>query len=135
MRWGISVLAGVVIVAGCIAPPTQSSTLRGSGDDPPEPKIVQTIASQPPNSDPVPVTLTADGHFTAEGIRRSFLTECAEAALKSGYDSFALFHYTMNEPQPHHYEAHGEIVEAKGRFDDPGKDIFDARKVLANPAR
>lgn len=125
-------MAGAVMIAGCAS--TQSHKLRASADYPPEPKIVQTIAGQPPNSGPVPVTLTADGYFTAEGIRISFLRECAEATLKGGYDSFALFHYTMSEPRPHHYEAHADIVEAQGRVDDLGKDVFDARKVLANPA-
>ena len=66
-------------------------------------------------------------------MRISFLRECAETTLKDGNDSFALFHYAMMEPRPHHYEAHGEIVESHGHFDDRGKNVYDARKVLADP--
>ena len=132
MRWRITALAGVaIILAGWISAPI----LCESADYPPEPKIAPTVAWQPPASGRVPVSLTADGRFTAEQMRTAFLRECAEATLKGGFDSFTLLHYTMTETRPHHYEAHGEIVESQPRVDDSRNHIFDARKVLAAPAR
>jgi hypothetical protein len=106
-----------------------------SADHPPDPKVLQTIPGQPPTSGLVPVSLTADGRFTADEMRDAFLHECAEATLKDGFGSFALFHYTMIETRPRHYEAHGEIVESHGGADDPRNNIFDARRVLATPGR
>ena len=130
MRRILSAAAFLVVLAGCTTkrPPAQ----QGSAYHPPEPKVFQTNPEHP-TSAPVPVTLTADGYFSADGMRTSFLRECAEATLKDGNDSFALFHYVMTEPHPHHYEAHGEIVETKGDYDDRRKNVFDARKVLADP--
>jgi hypothetical protein len=135
MKRGTLGLMVMLTVAGCattwpMPPPAQ----QGSRYHPPEPKLIQTQYGRPPTNGPVPVNLTADGYFTAEGLRISFLRECAEATLKDGNDSFALFHYKMMEPRPRHYEAHGEIVEARGRIEDRGKNVFDARKVLAEPA-
>jgi hypothetical protein len=132
MRWGISALAAVAItIAGWISTPILSE----SADYPPDPKIAPTMAWQVPASGPVPVSLTADGRFTAAEMRTAFLRECAEATLKGGFASFALIHYRMTETRPHHYEAHGVMVESPPRADDPRDNIFDARKVLGTPAR
>jgi len=104
---------------------------QGSASHPPDPDIMYTTFGSP-NNLPIPVTLTGDGYFTAEGMRISFLHECAETTLHHGNDSFALFHYSMSEPRPHHYEAHGDIVEVKGHYEDAKKNVFDARRVLAD---
>ena len=104
---------------------------QGSASHPPDSQISRPAGELPPSSGPVPVTLTTDGYFTAEGMRISFLRECAENTTKDGYDSFALSHYTMTEPRPRHYEAHGIIIEIRGSTEDRRKNIFDARKVLA----
>jgi hypothetical protein len=118
MRWPIVSIAFLLLIIGCASKPSVHALQ--------EPEL-------PPTSGPIPVTLTADGFFTPAGMRISFLRECAETTIKDGNDSFALFHYAMMQPGPHHYEAHGEIVEAPGHVEDPGKNIFDARKVLADP--
>jgi len=135
MKRGTAALMVMLTIVGCATTRSAHSLgQQGRTYHPPEPHIVQITAGRPPTDGPVPVTLTADGYFTAEGLRTSFLRECAEATLKDGNDSFALFHYMMMETRPHHYEAHGEIVEAHGRIDDHRKNVFDARKVLADPA-
>ena len=120
----------MLTIAGCAS--THSKGQQGSASHPPEPQIIQTLYGRPAN-EPVPVTVTGDGYFTAEGMRISFLRVCAETTLKDGNDSFALFHYAMMEPHPHHYEAHGDIVETHGHYDEHSKNVFDARKVLADP--
>jgi hypothetical protein len=130
MKRAISALI-VLTIAGCAS--TRSKGQQGSASHPPEPQIIQTLYGQPPNGGPIPVTLTADGYFTAEGMRISFLRECAETTLRDGNDSFALFHYAMMEPRPRHYEARGDIVETHGHYDERSKNVFDARKVLADP--
>jgi hypothetical protein len=111
-------MAVLLMIGGCASRPS----VRPIG----EPEL-------PPASEPIPVTLNANGHFTAEGMRISFLRECAETTAKDGYDSFELFHYVLMQPGPRHYEAHGEIVEARDRIEHQGKNVFDARKVLADP--
>ncbi|HVN26978.1 MAG TPA: hypothetical protein VMT64_00750 [Candidatus Binataceae bacterium] len=131
MRWIVSATALLVVFAGCSSkrPPAPQ---QGSAYHPPEPRVFQTNPEHPTTA-PIPVTLNADGYFTADGMRTSFLRECAEATVKDGYQSFAVFHYTMRETRPHHYEAHGEMVEARDRVEDPGKNVFDAHKILADP--
>jgi hypothetical protein len=121
----------IFVVAGCSS--MHSKGQQGSASHPPDPQIIQTAYGRPPTNGVIPVNLTADGYFTAEGMQISFLRECAEATLKDGNDSFAVFHYSMMEPRPRHYEAHGEIVETHGHYNDPRKSVFDARKVLADP--
>jgi hypothetical protein len=117
-------------IAGCAS--MRSPGQQGSPYHPPDASTLHDTGTPPPTSSPVPVNLSADGFFTPEGMRISFLRECAEATLKSGYDSFALFHYTMKQTAPRKFEAHGEIVESHGHYDDRSKNIFDARKVLAD---
>jgi hypothetical protein len=132
MKWRIAALAGAAItIAGWISTPILSESAAFL----PDPKIAQTPAWQAPASGPVPVSLTADGRFTAAEMRTAFLRECAEATLKGGFASFTLIRYRMTETRPHHYEAHGEMVESPPRADDPRDNIFDARKVLATPKR
>ena len=127
-------MAALLAIAGCATMrSTHSLGQQGSPYHPPDAEISRSQGTPPPTNGPVPVILSADGYFTAEGMRISYLRECAETTLKDGYDSFALFHYAMMEPRPRHYEARGEIVEAHGRIDDRGKNVFDARKVLADP--
>ena len=135
MKRGISELVvALLLIAGCASGrSTLSLGQQGSPYHPPDPQISHPSGELPPTSGPIPVNLTTDGYFTAEGMRISFLRECAENTLKDGYDSFALFHYAMMEPRPRHYEAHGTIVEARGHREDHGQNIFDARKVLADP--
>jgi hypothetical protein len=140
MKRGIpALMAALLLIAGCAsAQSMRSPGQQGSVYHPPDPQISHSEISHPQGelpstSGPIPVNLTADGYFTAEGMRISFLRECAEATLKDGYDSFALFHYAVMEPRPRHYEAHGTIVEARGRMEDPSKSAFDARKMLADP--
>ena len=140
MKRGIpALMAALLLTTACAsAQSMRSPGQQGSPYHPPDPQIGHSETSHPqgelpPTSGPIPVNLTADGYFTAEGMRISFLRECAEATLKDGYDSFALFHYAMMEPRPRHYEAHGDIVEARCRIEDRSKNVFDARKVLADP--
>jgi hypothetical protein len=135
MKRGIpALMAALLLIAGCAsAQSMRSPGQQGSAYHPPDPEIIYPQGELPSTSGPIPVNLTADGYFTAEGMRVSFLRECAEATLKDGYDSFALLHYAMMEPRPRHYEAHGTIVEAHGRVEDPSKSVFDARKMLADP--
>ena len=131
MKWMLSILLAVG-VAGCATVRSMHSQgQQGSAYHPPDTSTVHTTGAPPPTSGPVPVSLSADGLFTPEGMRISFLRECAEATLKSGYDSFALFHYTMQQTAPRKFEAHGEIVESHGHYDARSENIFDARKVLA----
>ena len=134
MKRGIpALIAALLLIAGCASMRSMHSLgQQGSPYHPPDAET-RSQETPPPTNGPVPVSLSADGYFTAEGMRISFLRECAETTLKDGYDSFALFHYAMMEPQPRHFEAHGDIVEARGRIDDRGKNVFDARKVLADP--
>jgi hypothetical protein len=135
MKRGIpALMAALLLTTACAsAQSMRSPGQQGSAYPPPDPEISYPQGELPPTNGPIPVNLTADGYFTAEGIRISFLRECAEATLKDGYDSFALFHYAMMEPRPRHYEAHGDIVEARGRIEDRSKNVFNARKVLADP--
>jgi hypothetical protein len=129
-----ALMAALFLIAGCATMrSTHSLGQQGSPYHPPDPQLVHSQTEPPPTSRPVPVNLSADGYFTAEGMRISFLRECAENTLKDGYDSFALFHYAMMQPHPRHYEAHGTIIEAHGRVEDRSKNVFDARKVLADP--
>lgn len=128
-------VTAMLLIAGCATMRSMHSQgQQGSPYHPPDVQATGPIGAPPPTSGPIPVNLTADGYFTAEGIRISFLRECAEQTLKDGNNSFALFHYTMAEPRQRHYEAHGEIVESHQRVEDPSKNVFDARKVLADPA-
>ena len=113
----------------------RSQGQQGSAYHPPDlsdSATLQSTGPQPPTSGPIPVGLSADGFFTPEGMRIAFLRECAEDTLKNKYDSFALFHYTMAQTGPRKFEAHGEIIESRGRYNDRSKDVFDARKVLAD---
>src|ERR1700676_4982333 len=107
MKWGVpALMVALLVFAGCAtARSIRSPGQQGSAYHPPDPEISHPQGELPPTSRPIPVNLTADGHFTAEGMRTSFLRECAENTLKDGYDSFALFHYAMMEPRPRHYEA------------------------------
>ena len=140
MKRGIPALMAALLLttARASAQSMRSPGQQGSADHPPDlrishSEIIHPQGELPSTSAPIPVNLTADGYFTAEGMRISFLRECAEATLKDGYDSFALLDYAMMEPRPRHYEAHGTIVEAHGRIEDPSKSVFDARKMLADP--
>jgi len=98
---------------------------QGSAYHPPD---IQTEGLQP-TSEPTDVTLTADGFFTDQGIKISFLRECAETTLKDGYDSFKLLDYSLTEPRYRHKVANGSIIEIHGKNEDPKKQIYDARKV------
>jgi hypothetical protein len=86
----------------------------------------------PPTTEPTDVTLTGDGFFTEQGMKISFLRECAETTLKDGYDSFKLLNYSLTEPRHRHKVANGTIIEIRGKTEEPKKQIYDARKVLAD---
>ena len=132
MKWRLAVVA-MAMLAGCaMMRSTHSQGQQGSAYHPPDPSTLQNTGTPPPTSGPIPVNLSADGFFTPEGMRISFLRECAEDTLKNKYDSFALFHYTMAQTGPRKFEAHGEIIESRGHYNDRSKDVFDARKVLAD---
>jgi len=94
-RHYVGIILMSVLFAGCAA--THSQGQQGSAYHPPDASTLHSTGTPPPTSGPVPVSLSADGFFTPEGMRISFLRECAEATLKSGYDSFALFHYSMQQ--------------------------------------
>jgi hypothetical protein len=123
------------LLSGC-----HSMGQQGSPYHPPSPPIAPGSASAPaaeihglaPTSGPTYVNLTADGFFTAQGMKISFLRECAETTLKDGYDSFALSGYSVAETRPRHQEAHGTIIEIHGKTEDPKKQIYDARKALTD---
>jgi hypothetical protein len=134
MKWGIvPATVAMLAIAGCAtAQSMHSQGQQGSAYHPPDAQTIHSNGTPPPTSGPIPVNLTADGFFTPEGMRISFLRECAEDTLKNKYDSFAVFHYTMAQTGPRKFEAHGEIIESRGHYDDRSKDVFDARKVLAN---
>ena len=87
------------------------------------------IHGLPPTTEPTDVTLTGDGYFTDQGMKISFLRECAETTLKDGYDSFKLLDYSLKEPRYRHKVANGSIIEIRGRTEDPKKQIYDARRV------
>jgi len=134
MKWAIvPATVAMLAIAGCAtAQSMHSQGQQGSAYHPPDAQTIHSTGTPPPTSGPIRVGLTADGYFSPEGMRISFLRECAETTLKNGYDSFALFHYAMKQTAPRLFEAHGEIVESRGRMEDRSKDIFDARKVLAD---
>ena len=96
--------------------------------------IVQNAPTQSlqPTSEPTEVTLTADGYFTDQGMKISFLRECAETTLKDGYDSFRVLDYSVAEPRHRHKVANGSIIEIHGKNEDPTKQIYDARKALTD---
>ncbi|HLI80605.1 MAG TPA: hypothetical protein VKV03_11520 [Candidatus Binataceae bacterium] len=134
MKWVLAV--AMLALAGCAATRSMHSQgQQGSAYHPPDlsnSATLQSTGTPPPTSGPIPVSLTADGFFTPEGMRIAFLRECAEDTLKNKYDSFALFHYKMAQTAPRKFEAHGEIIESRGHYDDRSKGVFDARKVLAD---
>src|ERR1700722_3954073 len=99
MKWGIvPATVAMLAIAGCAtARSMHSQGQQGSAYHPPDEQTIHSTGTPPPTSGPIPVGLTADGYFSAEGMRISFLRECAETTLKNGYDSVALFHYTMQQ--------------------------------------
>jgi len=136
MRFGIAAsMAMTLAIAGCAsARALHSQGQQGSAYHPPDASTLHDTGTPAPTSALVPVNLTGDGFYTPDGMRISFLRECAEDTLKNQYDSFALFHYTMKQTAPRKFEAHGEIIESRGHYDEPANNLFDARKVLADPA-
>jgi len=125
----------MLAIAGCAgARAMHSQGQQGSAYHPPDASTVRDSGTPVPTSGLIPVNLSADGFYTPEGMRISFLRECAEDTLKNKYDSFALFHYSMKQTAPRKFEAHGEIIESRGPYNDPSKNVFDARRVLADGA-
>jgi hypothetical protein len=125
----------LILLSGC-----HSMGQQGSPYHPPAVTIQPGSSASPtavtqglqPTSEPTKVTLTADGYLTDQGMKISFLRECAETTLKDGYDSFKLLNYSVAEPRHRHKVANGSIIEIHGKNEDPSKKIYDARKALAN---
>jgi hypothetical protein len=129
-----------LIVASLLLSACHSMGQQGSPYHPPSTPIPSGSATAPtavtqglqPTSEPTDVTLTADGYFTDQGIKISFLRECAETTLKDGYDSFKLLDYSVAEPRHRHKVANGSIIEIRGNNEDRQKQIYDARKALTD---